>query len=68
VTHGDHATFKHFATSFIARIAGMTLHILALVAGHTLCTVEKFNSVASAIADCAFTTSKLPVLLSLEVY
>ncbi|KAL1507854.1 hypothetical protein AB1Y20_007462 [Prymnesium parvum] len=36
--------------------------------GHTLCTVEKFEDVARAIAECAFLTSDLPVILSLEMH
>mmetsp|Transcript_14795 Transcript_14795/g.39537 ORF Transcript_14795/g.39537 Transcript_14795/m.39537 type:complete len:1181 (+) Transcript_14795:3770-7312(+) len=34
--------------------------------GHTLCTIAPFGAIAKAIADCAFTTSKLPVTISLE--
>ena len=36
--------------------------------GHTLCTVESFDAVASAIARTAFVTSDLPVILSLEMH
>ena len=36
--------------------------------GHTLCTVEQFNEVAKAIAECAFITSELPVIVSLEMH
>eukprot|EP00966_Prymnesium_polylepis_P180355 4176484-Prymnesium_polylepis.1 len=35
--------------------------------GHTFCTIEKFSEVAKAIGQCAFATSEMPVLLSLEV-
>eukprot|EP00966_Prymnesium_polylepis_P097682 2262374-Prymnesium_polylepis.3 len=35
--------------------------------GHTLTTVEQFDEVARAIGECAFTSSELPVVLSLEV-
>ena len=34
---------------------------------NTLCTVVAFDSVATAIAECAFVVSELPVVLSLEV-
>ena len=44
-----------------------TLWRLAVVAGHTFCTVERFQNVVDAIADCAFVTSDLPVILSMEV-
>jgi hypothetical protein len=36
--------------------------------GHTFCTIEEFDTVARAVADCAFTASKLPILLSLEMH
>ena len=36
--------------------------------GHTFCTVEQFNEVAKAISECAFVTSELPVILSLEMH
>jgi len=36
--------------------------------GHTLCTVEQFEEVAKAIGECAFVTSDLPVVLSLEMH
>ncbi|KAL1496398.1 hypothetical protein AB1Y20_016353 [Prymnesium parvum] len=36
--------------------------------GGTLCTVEKFDAVAKAIAECAFVTSPWPVILSLEMH
>ena len=36
--------------------------------GHTLCTSVTFASVAAAIAECAFETSSLPVVLSLEMH
>jgi hypothetical protein len=35
--------------------------------GHTFCTIETFERVAIAVSDCAFVTSALPVILSLEV-
>eukprot|EP00966_Prymnesium_polylepis_P335621 7390972-Prymnesium_polylepis.1 len=34
---------------------------------NTLCTVVAFDAVATAIAECAFVVSELPVVLSLEV-
>jgi len=36
--------------------------------GHTWTTVEKFANVAQAFEQCAFVTSKLPVILSLEMH
>jgi len=36
--------------------------------GHTLCTIELFQSVVAAVAECAFLTSDLPVILSLEMH
>jgi len=36
--------------------------------GHTLTTVEQFDEVARAIGECAFTSSELPVVLSLEMH
>jgi len=36
--------------------------------GHTFCTVESFDAVAKAVADCAFVTSDLAVILSLEMH
>jgi len=36
--------------------------------GHTLCTIERVPNVASAISDCAFVASELPVSLSLEMH
>jgi len=36
--------------------------------GHTFCTTEHFSEVANAISDCAFVTSDLPVILSLEMH
>ena len=36
--------------------------------GHTFCTTVLFDSVAVAIADCAFATFELPVILSLEMH
>jgi phosphatidylinositol phospholipase C, delta len=36
--------------------------------GRTFCTVESFVEVAKAIAECAFTNSELPVILSLEMH
>ena len=36
--------------------------------GFTFCTVIEFDSVAKAIAECAFVTSELPVSLSLEMH
>ena len=37
-------------------------------AGHTFCTIESFNEVAKAVAECAFVTSALPVVLSMEMH
>ena len=36
--------------------------------GHTFCTIEKFDAVAEAVAECSFVTSELPVSLSLEMH
>ena len=36
--------------------------------GHTFVTAETFDRVAQAVAECAFITSDLPVLLSLEMH
>jgi hypothetical protein len=36
--------------------------------GHTFCTVELFDEVAKAVAECSFVTSSLPVILSLEMH
>jgi len=36
--------------------------------GHTFCTIENFDAVAEAVAECAFATSQLPVSLSLEMH
>jgi len=36
--------------------------------GHTFCTVESFENVAKAITGSAFLTSRLPVILSLEMH
>ena len=41
---------------------------LIVVSGHTFCTVETFSAVAKAVAECAFVTSELPVILSLEMH
>ena len=41
---------------------------LCCAAGRTLCTIEVFDKVAQAIADCAFVTAELPVVLSLEMH
>eukprot|EP00966_Prymnesium_polylepis_P057476 1330905-Prymnesium_polylepis.2 len=35
--------------------------------GNTFCSKATFESVAEAIAECAFTTSEFPVVMSLEV-
>eukprot|EP00966_Prymnesium_polylepis_P015279 353485-Prymnesium_polylepis.2 len=35
--------------------------------GGTFCTVERFDAVAAAVAECAFLTFELPVMLSLEL-
>ena len=35
--------------------------------GHTFCTIETFANVAQAVQEYAFSTSELPVILSLEV-
>eukprot|EP00966_Prymnesium_polylepis_P099572 2306088-Prymnesium_polylepis.1 len=34
---------------------------------HTFCTSETFGNVAKAVEECAFVTSELPLILSLEV-
>eukprot|EP00966_Prymnesium_polylepis_P150298 3471949-Prymnesium_polylepis.1 len=36
--------------------------------GHTFVTSERFDEVAKAVQECAFTTSELPVVLSLEMH
>ena len=36
--------------------------------GHTFCTIEQFDEVSKALAECTFTVSDLPVLLSLEMH
>ena len=36
--------------------------------GHTFCTVEAFREVAKALSECAFITSELPVVLSMEMH
>jgi len=36
--------------------------------GNSFCTVEQFEEVASAVGDCAFVTTDLPVILSLEMH
>lgn len=36
--------------------------------GHTFCTKETFDAVARAVGECAFVTSELPVILSLEMH
>jgi len=36
--------------------------------GHTFCTVEAFQEVAKALSECAFVTSELPVVLSMEMH
>lgn len=36
--------------------------------GHTFCTTETFLNVAKAVADCAWLTSTLPIVLSLEMH
>ena len=36
--------------------------------GHTFTTVVSFDDVVEAIADYAFATSRLPVILSLEMH
>jgi|EP00966_Prymnesium_polylepis_P144346 hypothetical protein len=36
--------------------------------GHTFCTVESFEEVATAVADFAFATTRLPVIMSLEMH
>jgi len=36
--------------------------------GHTFCTVDSFNDVAAGIAETAFKTSDLPVILSMEMH
>jgi hypothetical protein len=41
---------------------------LALFSGHTFCTKVTFERVAEAIAESAFVTSQLPVILSLEMH
>ena len=40
---------------------------IASLCRQTFCSVETFEEVAKAVADCGFTTSDLPVILSLEV-
>jgi|EP00966_Prymnesium_polylepis_P209707 hypothetical protein len=35
--------------------------------GHTFCTRVLFDDVAAAIGECAFVTTELPIILSLEV-
>ena len=39
-----------------------------VAAGHTFCTVVSFDDVARAVAECAFATTHLPVILSLEMH
>jgi len=36
--------------------------------GHTFCTSISFEEVAKAVNECAFVTSNLPVILSLEMH
>jgi len=36
--------------------------------GNTFCTVEKFEAVIKAVAECAFINSEMPVMLSLEMH
>jgi len=36
--------------------------------GHTFVTLVPFSEVAAAVAECAFTASELPVILSLEMH
>jgi hypothetical protein len=36
--------------------------------GNTFCTVEKFDEVMRAITECGFTTSTMPVVMSLEMH
>jgi hypothetical protein len=52
--------------SHAVRIQRRLLRSLRL-SGHTFCTVEEFGNVANAVAECAFKTANLPVILSLEV-
>jgi len=40
----------------------------AVTHGNTFCTVETFEAVAKAIAEHAFTTSTMPVVLSMEMH
>ena len=37
------------------------------VAGNTFCTIITYKEVIQAVGECAFSTSDLPVMLSLEV-
>jgi hypothetical protein len=37
-----------------------------VIDGHTFVTLLKFDKVAMAIAECAFVTTDLPIILSLE--
>eukprot|EP00966_Prymnesium_polylepis_P311204 7189773-Prymnesium_polylepis.1 len=41
---------------------------LSPLSGHTFCTVVSFDDVARAVAECAFVTSQLPLILSLEMH
>jgi len=36
--------------------------------GRTFCTLKPFSAVAKALAECAFVTSELPVVLNLEMH
>ena len=53
-------------TRGLCSILPLVYNLPLVLTGHTFCTVETFDEVAKAIAELAFATSKLPVILSLE--
>eukprot|EP00966_Prymnesium_polylepis_P085142 1971389-Prymnesium_polylepis.3 len=75
VTHGEKLPIRNPQRPFWPKPTQLTLHLspdaaypyAPSLAGHTFCTIELFDNVAKAVADCAFVYSNLPVILSLEV-
>eukprot|EP00966_Prymnesium_polylepis_P120325 2780436-Prymnesium_polylepis.1 len=63
VTHGKCARLNP-----TTRDSRLTLPLTLDVAGHTFCTIERFEEIAKAVRQCGFVTSDLPIILSLEMH
>jgi hypothetical protein len=66
VTHG-HVRVRPFDLAPSARPPRNANASRSKSFSQTFCTTETFLNVAKAVADCAWLTSTLPIVLSLEV-